>query len=178
VAAAWLALRNQERAVRVGALLWLSLVLPTHSVIPKLDPLTARSVSAHSAALVMLLAILLREALRRDERNRYWIWTALAVSFALVVPITRQRAALYRDPVALWRDAADRSHARTRPLVNLGTLLAQKGQLIEAQESLREAVRRDPRDSDARERLASVKVMLETQHLLMEPDSRGNSSSP
>ena len=174
----WLALRSKEQVVRLAALLWLCLVLPLHSVMPKLDPLTARSVSAHSAALVLLLAVSLREALRRDARSGYLIWTALAVSFALILPITREQASLYRDPVALWRNAAVRTAESTRALVNLGTLLAQRGRLREARASLVEAVRRDPYDSDARERLAGVEVMIETQRLLTEPAQRGNSSTP
>ena len=171
---AWLALRAKRPLVRVASLLWLCLVIPLHSVVPKLDPLTARSVSAHSAALMVLVAVAIGEALRREARMRWLIWTAMVVLFALVLPITREHAAFYRDPVALWREAAERTRDNTRALVNLGTLLAQKGQLSEARANLLEAVRRDPHSSDARERLAAVEVMIETKSLLMEPAPAGN----
>lgn len=170
----WLALRGASRVVRVAALLWLSLVLPLHSLVPKLDPLTARSVSASSAALVILLAVLLAK-LKGAQVQRVCLGVVALAILGLGLA-TRSRAALYRDPVALWRDAANRSQRSTRPLVNLGTLLAQKGQLEEARTSLREAVRRDPYSSDARERLRGVETLIETQRLLTDPAGRGNNS--
>jgi hypothetical protein len=174
----WLALRSRERLVRVAALLWLCLVLPLHSVVPKLDPLTARSVSAHSAALVLLLGVVMGEVFKRYRRSQVLLWIGLAALFVVIVPITRTRAALYRDPVALWRDAAEHSRESIRPLINLGTLLAQKGQLTEARASLLEAIRRNPHSSDARERLAAVETMIETQRLLTDPAQRGHSPTP
>jgi protein O-mannosyl-transferase len=164
-AALWLALRADGK-LRVAAVLWLALVIPLHSVVPKLDPLTARSFSASSAALVVLFAC--ASALtQRYARVALPIVGAIAV-IALIV-CTRQRAALYRDPIALWRDAAARSHETTRPLVNLGTLLAQKGQLEEARSALEEALRRNPNGTDVRERLSAVHVLIETRRLLTEP---------
>jgi hypothetical protein len=55
-------------------------------------------------------------------------------------------------------------------LVNLGTLLAQKGQLEEARAALEEALRRNPHGTDVRERLSAVHVLIETRRLLTEPE--------
>lgn len=165
--AAWLAFRRgASRAERVAALLWLCLVVPLHSVVPKLDPLTARGVSASSAAIVMLLSVPVARGLAAWKGGRIAFWVGVSVLLVLLVPLTRARAKLYRDPIALWSDAAARSRQKTRPLINLGTLLAQAGRLSEARRALVEANRRNPRDAEARERLAAVQVLIETKKLL------------
>jgi hypothetical protein len=170
VTAAWLALRRDSSFVlRVVALLWLCIVIPLHSVMPKLDPLTARSPSASSVALLLLAALGLAGVLARERRALVVFWVSLCVLVSLLVPATRERAALYRDPIALWRDAAARSRTNTRPLINLGTLLAQNGRLDEARSVLEQAVARDARSREARERLQAVHVLQETRHLLTEP---------
>lgn len=177
----WLALRRgASRAERVAALLWLCLVVPLHSVVPKLDPLTARDVSASSAALVMLLSAALARARARRERARERVairkWATLAIGLGAsallvgLVSLCRERARLYLDPIALWSDAAARSQQKTRPWINLGTLLAQNGRLSEARRALVEANRRNPKDTETRERLAAVQVLIETKKLLTVPD--------
>jgi hypothetical protein len=180
--AGWLALRRgASRAERVAALLWLCLVVPLHSVVPKLDPLTARDVSASSAAVVMLLSAALARGLAAwSERAReraitragapIAFWLSVSALLVGLVSLSRERAKLYRDPITLWFDAAARSRQKTRPLINLGTLLAQNGRLSEARRALVEANRRNPKDSEARERLAAVQVLIETRKLLTVPD--------
>ena len=70
------------------------------------------------------------------------------------------KAELYRDPVALWRNAAEATTHKTRPLVNLGTQLARQGQLHEAESVLARALERDPRSVDIRLRLSKVRRAL------------------
>jgi hypothetical protein len=169
-AAAWLAFRRRHSfGVRLAALLWLSLVVPLHSVVPKLDPLTARSFSASSAALVLLLAAALSGPLARRRPAYVAFWSVGVVLFLLVVPITRERAALYRDPLALWRDAALHSKQSIRPLINWGTLLAQRGELEESRAALQQAVDRRPSSLEARQRLEAVHLLIENRNLLTPP---------
>ena len=113
-----------------------------------------------------------RSSERAIARQRAPIAFWLSVSALLVglVSLSRERAKLYLDPIALWSDAAARSQHKTRPLINLGTLLAQNGRLSEARRALVEATRRNPKDSEARERLAAVQVLIETKKLLTVPD--------
>ena len=81
----------------------------------------------------------------------------------------RARAALQQDPIALWRDAARKTATSTRPLKNYGTLCSQHGLLDEAHAAFTEAVRRQPHDFDARERLVAVETLIETRDLLQRP---------
>jgi tetratricopeptide (TPR) repeat protein len=166
-AAAWIALRPRHpRAVRLAALLWLCLVVPLHSVVPKLDPLTARSFSASSAALVLLVAAALPALRERLRLPPAALWASAGLALLALGATASWRAGLYRDPIALWRDAAERSTGSTRPFVNLGTLLAHAGRLDEARAALEEAVRRDGSDGEARQRLAAIDVLAETGELL------------
>lgn len=168
--AGWLLFRRRSTApLRLAALLWLCLVLPLHSVVPKLDPLTARSFSGSSAALAALFAAAL--AARQLPKRPALFVAGAVVCLATLVPLTRAQAARYRDPVALWRDAVQKSTTKTRPLINLGTLLAQTGDLVEARRTLEEAVRRNPQSRESRERLAAVNVLIETKKLLTAPHS-------
>jgi protein O-mannosyl-transferase len=165
-AAGWLALRQgASLPLRIAALLWLCLVLPLHSVVPKLDPLTARGVAASSAALAVLIAAAAAPRLLSPRARTAW-WLCGLLLLPALVQLTRERAALYRDPIALWRDAAARSRQSTRPLLNLGTLLAQAGQLEEARSVLAAAVRRDAHDQRAHDKLAAVDVLIETRSML------------
>lgn len=166
-AALWLAFaKHHGLSLRIAAALWLCLVLPAHSLVPKLDPLTARSISESSAALLLLPAHAIAPLLERSPIARTRLSIGLSIALALVLHVTRAKAALYRDSLALWRDAAARSEHGTRPLINLGTLLAQRGELRVARRTLAEAVRRDPRASEARQRLAAVDTLIQTKNLL------------
>jgi hypothetical protein len=172
-AAAYLALSpTRSRSTRVLAWLWLCLVLPLHSLVPKLDALTARDVSASSAALLLLAAGPLARALAKARAARAAYFVAAAAALCWWLPLTRERARLYLDPVALWSDAAARSSHATRPYINLGTLLAQRGRLTEARAALVEATRRDAASREAAERLAAVDVLIGTKKLLTPPRSR------
>jgi protein O-mannosyl-transferase len=178
--AAWLALgAKRGTAFGLAALLWLCLVVPLHSVVPKLDPLTARTFSASSAAVVVLLAAALAgsRASQFGAGPRLAFWSTAALLGLVLLGITRERAALYRDPIALWRDAAARSTRSTRPLINLGTLLAQDGQLEEARAVLTEAARRSTRSPEAKARLDAVYVLIETKKMLTQPGARDSNQA-
>jgi tetratricopeptide (TPR) repeat protein len=168
--ALWLALaKTPRRELRLFALLWLCIVIPTHSIAPKLDVLTARPFSASLAPLLGLVVcgvLAQREKLLRlasVPQLRAVSGLALAGAFAALFPLTRSRAALYDDPIALWRDAAERTTRSVRPLINLGTLLAKSGQLEAAEATLTRALERDPNRYDTRLRLKTVRQAMRAE---------------
>jgi hypothetical protein len=161
VAALWVVFaKKHRRELRLFALLWLCIVIPTHSVVPKLDVLTARPFSASLAPLLALAVAGLAPRLSRAPRVRIGVALASMGGILVLLPLTRSRAALYTDPVALWRDAAERSTHSVRPLINLGTLLARNGRLREAEATLVLALERDPTRYDTRLRLNTVRRAL------------------
>lgn len=155
VAAVWLSVRDAR--FRHFGLLWLCIVIPTHSVVPKLDVLTARPFSASLAPLLALASCAAWPKLAKMRRGESYAALVLAAAFLLLFPMTRSKAALYRDPIALWRDASERTIRKVRPLVNLGTLLARNGELRTAESTLERALQRDPSSIDTRLRLNTVR---------------------
>lgn len=165
-AALYLALRERHPfAVRVLAWLWLSLVIPTHSVVPKVDVFTARPFSASLAPLLALLALLVTGLLARAPRARPWWYGLTVVGTCALAAISNARATLYQDSVALWRDAAARSTHNTRPLINLSTHLIKRGRLAEARSALEEALQRNTQSFETRARLGIVLHLLEAEKM-------------
>lgn len=166
--AGWLVLRRgSSPPVRIAALLWLCLVIPTHSVVAKVDPFTARPFSASSAALFVLLGAALKALDAHARRAAFPTPLLGACAVAALLGLgaaTFARASLYQDPVALWRDASERSTHSTRPLINLGTLLAQRGSLRESEAALETALRRDPSSLEIRARLGTVRRLEGLSH--------------
>lgn len=142
---------------RLFALLWLCLLLPTHSVVPKLDVLTARPLAASLLPICGLIACAAAPWLARAVRREAAATLLLAAAFLVLFPLARQRAALYADSIALWSDAAARTEHSVRPLVNLGTVLARQGRLREAESTFVRALERDPASGDVRLRLRAVR---------------------
>lgn len=158
VTAAWATL-TQPR-LRLFVLLWLCIVLPTHSIVPKLDVLTARPFAASLAPLLALVACGIGARLGRVPRLEAGATLVLACALLVSFYLTRHKAELYRDPIALWRDTAEATTHKARPLVNLGTLLARQGNLPEAESVLVHALERDPKSVDIRLRLSKVRRAL------------------
>jgi hypothetical protein len=140
---------RRSRAVAVGLALWLAALLPTQSVVPKLDALTNRPLSFALAGLLLSAAPLLAEIMRRlrtaaaDPRvhRPTQAWTAQSrltanvcalVLFALAAGATAQRSILFRSELSLWQDAAAKSQRNARPYLQYAVLLKKTGRDREA----------------------------------------------
>ncbi len=119
-----LALRKRAPAASVGLALWLAALLPTQSLIPKLDALTNRPLALALAGLLLALAPLASAIARRLPRLRA---PAAAVAALLVLGAlgasTARRSALFRSELALWGDAAAKSISNARPHLQYAMLL-------------------------------------------------------
>jgi protein O-mannosyl-transferase len=144
-----LRLRRAAPVAAVGLALWLAALLPTQSVVPKLDPLTNRPLALAWAGLLLAAAPLVGAALARDAASRRR-WRAPvaaclgAAALAGLAASTQERAALYRSELALWADAAAKSQTNPRPHLQLALLLEAAGRRQEAREALRRAREIDP----------------------------------
>ncbi|MGH8035579.1 MAG: hypothetical protein ACREO9_10165, partial [Lysobacterales bacterium] len=145
-AAGVLLLLRHSRTASIGLALWLAALLPTQSVIPKLDALTNRPLSLALAGLLLVAAPILAAALGRvraaprqdGARNAGLVATgasALALC-AVLGTATVQRASLFQSELSLWQDAAAKSSTNARPHVQYAILLNHAGRKQEALEVL------------------------------------------
>jgi Flp pilus assembly protein TadD len=137
---------------------WFFLILaPTSSVLPSLGEVTAdRRMYLPLAAVVTLVVgggwQVLNGSLgyRLDPRTLRRIGgAALVVAVLALGWMTIRRNEIYRSDVAIWSDVVAHRPHNTRALVNLGTVLAKRGQTDEALALYRQALQLDPDNSDA-----------------------------
>jgi len=122
-------------------------VLPTNSVIPRLDLLSERNLYLASIGILFVTVLIgayttewLNRILRRPRMVQFSVG---AVSLAFVVLLglaTNARNDLYRDAILLWSDAVQKSPGKARPHNNLGHAYAQRGEWDLAIEEFRLAL--------------------------------------
>jgi tetratricopeptide (TPR) repeat protein len=130
------------RVAALGALWFLVALAPTSSVLPLAE--TAAEPRLYlavwgAAAAVAALAGLAARALPARARIPALAVAGACAALTLAAQL-RARAELWRDPVALWRDAARKSPGKPRVHVNLGAELARAGDLDGALAALRHAL--------------------------------------
>jgi hypothetical protein len=151
----------RSRAAAVGLALWLAALLPTQSVVPKLDALTNRPLALALAGLLIaatpLVARLLAWTMRSLNNDSRRLETAAAqeglrlagagcalLLVSLLTTSTAARAQLFESDLALWQDAAAKSTVNARPHLQYALLLLRAGEEVEAGSVLDAAQRIDP----------------------------------
>jgi Flp pilus assembly protein TadD len=165
---------------------WFLLILaPSSSVVPITTEIAAeRRMYLPLAAWIVLSVVAAvtllrwRPASRRVVIAAAWCVAAVAVVFAV---ITFRRSELYRDPVAIWRDAVAQVPDNGRAWYSLGVALSQSSpaQPDEADYYYRGAVARDSTYADALLRLVASDLhrgdTVEARHYLHQfPLAHGN----
>jgi len=160
---------RRSRAVAVGLALWLAALLPTQSVVPKLDALTNRPLSFALAGLLLLAAPMLAAGMgrliNRVANRRYGpapartILACAALGLLLTLSAaTTQRSTLFGSELSLWHDAAVKSRSNARPHLQYAALLKQAGRDREAYHAVLRAQTIDPFSSQ-------VAVFVTSYHL-------------
>ncbi len=156
---------RRSRPVAIGLALWLAALLPTQSLIPKLDALTNRPLSLALAGLLLVAAPLLavgwswlrvKPAGMSGEQTASqpasgvpagtrWVAACSAVALLLVLTTaTTRRAEMFQSELSLWQDAAAKSYANARPHLQVAMLLKDQSLHHEALEALSTARTIDP----------------------------------
>jgi len=149
--------------------LWLAALLPTQSLIPKLDALTNRPLSLALAGLLLVLAPVLTAAWQRLRpapagrragvdaagittdvpAGTRWVASSCAVALVLALSAaTVQRAGLFQSEISLWQDAASKSLTNAQTHMQYAVLLKSEGRDKEAWEAISMARSIDPFSSD------------------------------
>jgi hypothetical protein len=160
----WLALRRRRPGIAVGLALVIASLIPTQSIVPKLDPLTERPLSGVLAGLMLVaVACAGRRATRSDASGaRWWRLRLFAVIAATLWmgAATIARGALYASDVDLWESAAHLSVAKARPHFNFALALVKQGRMQEAARAAARAAQLDPFDSEMTNLAQGLSVWL------------------
>ena len=142
------AIRKRQPAIACGAALWLAAILPTQSLIPKLDALTERPLELALAGLVLALAPAAAWIGVHGRTARVTTAVVTSTVMVAVAVATLLRGPLYRSDLALWGDAAAKASARARPHYNYGIALEESGARGAALVEMRRADALEPFDPD------------------------------
>lgn len=161
--------RRRAPAVRVAGFgaLWFLLWLAPTSALPIADVMAEHRAYLALAGLAVAAAALADHALRAllpSPRAAAAAGVALALGTSAVLGAAlARRAALWGDPVALWREATAAAPAAFRPQVNLARALQAAGRGDEALAAWREALARWPeaRQQGALREVARLRALAE-----------------
>lgn len=130
------ALRHRAPMAALAVLWTLLALLPTNSVIWRVDPVAVRPLYHAGIGLSLLAALLL-------ARARVGLWLAAVLALWLATQ-TWGRATLFQDEAALFADAAEKAPQDSRAHLMLGLVLSNAGRVNEARTALTEALGIDP----------------------------------
>ncbi len=147
IAVAWLA--RQRRPWLMFSLFWLLiLLLPTHTLIARLDLASERHLYLAALGPYWLAAVVLAGLPGR------WPWRAAVASLALIgMLFTHQRNLDYRDEISLWQQTTTQSPGNARAWNNLGWAYFEAKRNDEAKLAFARAIEIDPDHEEARQNL-------------------------
>jgi len=153
-----LALRARSaRPLATLALLWpLVALLPSHSVIARLDPIVEKPLYTAWIGPSLALGALAGAALRSPLRARA---AAALVCLVLLVAGASWRASLWADPYALWSEATRRAPNSSRAWVNRAVAALQAGDVDGAARWIAQARAIDPHAPNINKAAFALRLM-------------------
>jgi tetratricopeptide (TPR) repeat protein len=146
---------RRASAAAFAALWFVVLLLPTNSVLPRLDVVNERQVYLAALGPFLLVALGVA-ALRRRQR---WAGATLALVLpATLAGLTWARNRDYRSEVALWRATVRVTPENVRAWNNLGWAWQLAGCWAEAEAAYDEALRLEPSDGGVQGNLRALHV--------------------
>jgi hypothetical protein len=162
LAVATLALALRRRApLATLALLWPpAALLPTHSVVARLDPIVEKALYPGwvGPSLALAGAVVALGARLRMPRYR----AGVAAACALVAALCAWRAAVWADPVALWREASERTPSSARAWSNRALAELAAGHEAAAAHAVARALELDPHAEAAWEVARAISLAAAT----------------
>jgi hypothetical protein len=132
-------------------------LLPTHSIIAKLDPVTEKPLY-----LAWLAVALLAGALAKRAGQNPVAIAAFSVALVSGAIFSAQRVEIWQNPVKLWTEAVSTAPQSARAWNNLGVARLEAGNLAGAEAALTQALVLDPRNLDAFETRLTIRLLQET----------------
>jgi tetratricopeptide (TPR) repeat protein len=142
-----------------GVLWFFIVLLPTNSLIPRLDLANERQLYLSSWGLFLVIAVACAKLQVRAGKN--WVYWTMAAVWVVLAGGTISRNQVYRSEIALWEDTASKSPHKPRAFNNLGYAYALAGRNEDAAKAYRKALYLNPDYKPARINLESLRKTLE-----------------
>jgi Flp pilus assembly protein TadD len=152
--------RAELRLVALGTFWFFLTISVESSFVPLPDLLVEHRMYLPSVGF--FTAVVAAFFLLRDGLSARWpmagalVVPALSAAVAALALATLARNEVWREPVALWEDAAAKSPDKARPRLELGRLYLDAGRLGDAERVLRRAIELDAADPAPRSTLGAV----------------------
>jgi len=157
--------RRRAPHVAFAVLFALTALLPTYSVVAKLDPVTEKPLYLAWVGVAMLLGALTA----RHARNPV-VLTLLAAAILGGTILSAKRVTVWQNPVVLWSEAVTSAPESARAWNNLGMARFTAGDLDEADRAFARALEIDPNHSQAFDARLTTRLLKETtRERAMEP---------
>lgn len=150
--------KTKSEETRRDLLMWSLLVIPTHTLVLKLDPLALRSLSYASIMFPFLFLDLF------GEKRIFRI--VLPVALMAVLYCTFNFSRVYQDPLKLWSHAKENSPNKLRPVVNLSFFLVRQDRFEEAKLVIQEGLKKWPNRMILIERSEALETLIENEKLM------------
>lgn len=139
--------RQRSPQLTFGVLWFFLWLLPTNSLLPRLDAANDRQLYLALIGPVWILAVAITHTTFGHSAYR---WAALAVLTLVLGAAAHSRNSIYRTEVAFWQDALERSPANARAANNLGFAYELECRVAEATRQFERAIALQPDDFRAR----------------------------
>ena len=126
-------------AIAIGGA-WFFLALAPAALIPNSDPLNESRAYPAVAGIALALAAVM------SSRWAKPVAALVLVSLLALTPVTFARNQLWKDDIALWSDAVQKSPEKARAHYNLGVAWAREGRVEQAEQAFRRGLALDPED--------------------------------
>ncbi len=144
-AVAWI--RRRKNPELTFGILWFYLwLLPTNSLLPRLDVANDRQLYLALIGPAWMLACAVTHLGRRGDPHGAIAVTAVIALAVLLAAATASRNQIYQTEVTFWQATLDRSPGNARAANNLGIAYALECNPAQASESFRRAIASDPED--------------------------------
>jgi len=149
--------RKRAPHVAFAVLFALTALLPTYSVVAKLDPVTEKPLYLAWFGIAMLIGALTA----RHARNPI-VLTLLAAAILGGAILSAKRVAVWQNPVVLWSEAVTSVPESARAWNNLGMARFAAGDLDEADRAFARALEINPNHPQAFEARLTIRLLRET----------------
>ncbi len=141
--------RGEERLAGYGIIWFYVLLAPTSTVVPLRDVIMEHRVYLAILGIIIVVITGVMSGVRRGWINGRVAVIAGVLVLVVFAYLTHERNRVWQSRLALWQDVVKKSPNKARPHNNLGKILLDRGQVMEAISEFQKAIELDPEHKSA-----------------------------